>query len=126
MGRPRIPLEINAVDFTADANRTAYSVVYEDRIGPNSGFMLDGTETGDLLKRKAVITWPLNDLTSDRLSRIMLICEDEYVAVKFFDPRINGVRSSVFKPNISAATCNNVTPRGVYWFTGQVLTLRER
>ena len=126
MKRKRLPLKINAVDFTEYAHRTAYTVVYEDRIGPNSGLLLDGTETGSLLARKAVITWPLNDLTGDKLAKLLTLCEDEFVAVEFWDPKRNSVRSGVFRPNVSAATCNNITAAGVYWFTGQVLTLRER
>lgn len=126
MAKKRLPLEINAVDFSAFVNRTAYSISYEDRIGPNRGFMLDGTETSDLIKRKAVIEWPLNDLPSDKLAQILTICEDEYVAVKFFDTKINAPRISVFMPNISPASCNIITQSGTYWFTGQVLTLRER
>ena len=126
MKRKRLPLKINAVDFTEYAHRTSYTVAYEDRIGPNSGLMLDGTETGALLARKAVITWPLNDLTGDQLARILTVCTDEFVAVEFLDPKTNSLRRGVFKANVSAATCNNITADGIYWYTGQVLTLRER
>lgn len=125
MAKKRLPLVINAVDFSEFVNRTGYTVGYENRLGPNGGFMTDGTETVDLRSRKAVIQWTLNDLTSDKLALLMDVCSEAAVAVKFFDPKINATRSGMFTPSISAGRCNNITADRI-WFVGQILTLREK
>lgn len=121
----RLPLYINAIDFSKAAQKYGYSVYYEDRVGPNSGNMLSGDSTYDLLDRRAVITWILNDLQSATLSQLMTVCNDKYVSVTFFDPRIDKDRTSVFAPTITGLGIN-MLQSGVKWFGGGVLTLKEK
>lgn len=124
MNRPT--LIINAVDFTAYAHKRGYSIEYESREGQNGGVLQDGTLVVDLLARKPVITWALNDLTSDKLAQLLTICEDRYVSVTYFDTRKNADATAVFHPNVSPQVFALTTPQGVKWFKELVLTLRAR
>ena len=124
MARPT--LYINSVDFSAYAHKRGYEIEYESREGKNSGLLQDGTQVVDLLARKPVITWTLNDLPSDKLAQLLTICEDRYVSVTYFDARSNADATGVFYPTISKQSLVLTTPGGVKWFTGLVLTLRAR
>lgn len=121
----RLPLYINAIDFSKAAHKYGYAVQYEDRTGPNTGNMLSGDSTYDLLDRKAVITWQLNDLPSATLSQLMTVCRDKYVSVTFFDPMLDRDRTGVFAPTITGLGIN-MLQGGVKWFGGGVLTLKEK
>lgn len=126
MTNKRPPLVINAVDFSEYANLYGYSVGYEDRVGPNAGQMLDGTEVVDLVARKSSITWKMNDLPGDKFALLLSVCSDEYVAVKFWDPKTNAERIGIFSANVSMAENSGVYRGGEWWYRGIELTLRER
>ena len=122
----RLPLLLNGVDFSTYANKNGYSIRYEDRMGPCSGQLQDGTEIYDLQARKAVVTWSLNDLPGDKLAEVLQICEERYVAVTVLDTKLNAPRSMVCIPTVGEQKMLLTTQEGVRWFTGQILTLRER
>lgn len=122
----RMPLYINALDFSRMANKYGYTVGYALKNGPNGGDMQDGTEVIDRREVMANIVWKMNDIPTDELSRLLQVCTaDPYLSVQYFEPRINGPRTSIFTAEIGPQQVLLYTGSGPVWFNGPVLTLRE-
>lgn len=122
----RMPLHINAIDFSSIANKYGYTVGYILKNGPNGGDMQNGTEIIDRREVMANIVWKINDIPADELSRLLQVCTvDPYLSVQYFDPRLNGTRTSVFTAEIGQQQVLLYTGTGPVWFSGPVLTLRE-
>ena len=126
MSKPRLPLGINGIDFSEAANRTGYTIRYEERTGPNGFLALSGDEDLDILARKPVITWPLNALWTDELAQLKTaINSSTFVPVSYFDTETNTTKSAYFHGTIGDEPVPLVDDRG-YMTYGLVLTLRAR
>ena len=126
MARPRLPLVINGIDFSEAANRTGYSIYYEERTGQNTFLALSGDEDLDVLAKKPVITWPLNALWSDELAQLEnAIDSSTYVPVSYFDTKSNMEQTAYFHGTIDRMPAQLVSERGTMFY-GMTLTLRAR
>ena len=122
----RLPLTINAEDFSALANKYGYSIGYVLKNGPNGGEMEDGSEVIDRRAVMASIAWQMNDMPSADLNRLLSIClKDPLLSVYYFDPRTNKARTSVFTAEVGVSNVLLYTLDGARWFKGPLLTLRE-
>lgn len=124
--KARLPLIIDGTEFSPMFNRYQYTVGYIPQTGENGGIMLDGSETVDVLKWKAVLTLPANDLKAEDLSRLLSACAQTYLAVTYFDTRTNQERQALFIPEIGESRFAMMTAQGVKWFSGMAVTLREK
>ena len=122
----RKTIKINGVDFTDDTTPTGYSVSYKKIRGKNSGYMLDGSYTDDVLDRKAVITYPCMPSTEERLSALLLAIADTYVDVEFYDPEIKGYRTAEMMPSDPTQKFRGTGADLLDYWTGTVLTFTER
>ncbi|MBQ7778391.1 MAG: hypothetical protein IJ396_07730 [Oscillibacter sp.] len=119
--------KIDGVDFSALVNKYGYSVHYIPREGRLGGMMLDGSYTPDVLAWKAVVELPCNDLTADDLSNLLMACMKQEITVEFQDTKTGAPRTAVFiKADLSPQTMNLITPAGVRWYTGMVLSIEEK
>lgn len=121
----RLPLTINGTDFSELASRCEYTVGYNVRTGSNGGMMLNGEMTVDILAYKAVITWPLNDMTAADLAAIQTAVLTDYVSVLYWDTKTNASRQAVFMPKISSAKIGILRTSGKWW-KDITLTLEEK
>lgn len=122
----RLPLIINGADFTADAKRFGYSITYEKRTGRNGGMMLDGSIEEDVIAWKAAVVWRLNDLTADRIAALNTAITSASVTATFWDDFFKRRRENVpVIADISMQNLKVITPSGVRYYSGMVLTLRE-
>lgn len=122
----RLPIAIDGVDFTPYTNKNAYRVSYEKREGANSGVMLDGSKSFDLLANKAKIEWELNALTSAQLSAVLTACLKQYVTVTYFDTLTNAERTAEFIPDVGRQDYA-FSRHDLYFFKdGITITLEER
>lgn len=121
----RLPLTINGTDFSELASRCEYTVGYNVRTGSNGGMMLNGEMTVDILAYKAVITWPLNDMTAADLAAIQTAVLTDYVTVTYWDTKTNASRQAVFMPKISSAKIGILRTSGKWW-KDITLTLEEK
>lgn len=128
MAQLRLPLTINGVDFSQAANRLAYSVYYEDRVGANTTTMLNGDEYPDVLAQRPVIVWPLNFLWAGELAALYAALGDgnTYVQVQYFDTKANATLTGFFRGTVSAAELGLYDARGAAFRDGMTLTLRSR
>lgn len=122
----RVPLIINAMDFSRLANKYGYAVGYVLKTGPNGGDMEDGTEVIDRRAVMTTITWQMNDMPSEDLGRLLNIClRDPLLSVYYFEPRTNAARTSIFTAEVGVSNILLYTAEGARWFKGPLLTLRE-
>ena len=122
----RLPITINGVDFTQYTSKNAYKVTYDKREGANSGMMLDGSKTFDLLAYKAVIEWELNALTSAQLSAVLAACMEQYVTVTYFDTLTNAERTAEFIPVVGTQQYAFSRHELFYFRDGITIKLEER
>lgn len=123
----RIPLVINGIDFSEAANRTGYSIEYEERTGGNSFLSLAGTYDYDILARVPVINWPLNALKLDELQQLRTAAlASVYVPVTYLDLDTAAMKSGYFHASFGRVTVPLITPDGYMIQDGSVLTLRGR
>lgn len=122
----RLPLIINALDFTTTANMYGYTQGWILKNGPNGGEMEDGSEVIDRRGYVTAIAWRMNDLPSSELSPLLKVClRDAYLSTYFYDLEEDAARTSVFTAEISEAGVLLYTEDGAVWLAGPVLTLRE-
>ncbi len=122
----RLPIVIDGVDFTPYTMKNGYRVQYIRREGVNSGLMLDGSTTIDVLAFKAVIEWDLTAMTSAQFSNVCNACIKNEVTVTFFDPKTNAERTAVFFPTLGQANYAFSRHNLHYFRDGAVLTLEEK
>lgn len=127
----RLPLTIDGVDFSVLANKYEYSISYSAREGSNSGIMLNGDKTIDVLVDdddnpvyKATITWNLNDMKDTDLMAIQSAVLKPYCSVTFFDTRINDERTATMIPSLSESNIGIL--RATKWWKHPTLTLEEK
>ena len=89
-------IKINGKDCTDLFTPVGYSVQYKKIMGNNSGYMLDGSYTEDVLAWKTVINLPCMPLKEMSLGSIISsIYSKQYADVYFFDPYRNEYRDIV-------------------------------
>lgn len=127
MARARLPLIINGVDFSQQANRTGYEIEYEDRIGENSVMMLSADEYIDVLDRRPTIYWPLNLLTGEEMASLKsAVYAAPQVQCYYFDTILNAPTYRFFHGVIGREPIVIVRSTGVVFRDGITLTLRSR
>ena len=124
--RPRLPLAINGIDFSAAASRLAYTIVYNDRTGGNERLMLSGDRYFDILDRRPTIVWELNALWADELAALhAAINAADVVPVLYYDTATNAPMTGYFHGTIGTQVLGLYNSRGMM-FHGPVLTLESR
>ena len=127
MALTRLPLVINGTDFSRQAQRLQYSVVYEDRTGENVTLMLNGDEYLDILTKRPVITWALNMLWSDELAALHAAIDAAiYVPVYYFDTVQGAAKIGYFHGTIGQTRAALLRSDATAFADGAVLTLRSR
>lgn len=122
----RLTLILNGVDFSAAANRLAYQIEYEDRVGENTTMMLNGDEYPDVIDTRPVITWPLNALWASELSALYAaIGTAQYIPVTYFSTKTGANATGYFRARISVQQVGLIDSRG-QMFSGMTLMLRSR
>lgn len=120
-------IKINGTDFSSMFTPYGYSVQYKKITGPNSGYMLSGDYTDDVLKWKAVITCICMPETEEQLSTLLsAVCEGAYCTVYFYDPKVKGYRTAEMMPSEPSQTHRGVGVNGFDYWTGTILTFTER
>lgn len=117
--------QMDGVNFAGFLQRYGIAIQYEKVYGNNGGLMINGSETVDLVKVRKVLTAACNPLTSAQLSTLADVCKREYVSVRYTDPAEGGDVRIDAVPTLSAASEALITGGITYW-TGAVITLRER
>ena len=122
----RMPLYINALDFSHLANKYGSRQGWLLKNGPNGGDMEDGSEVIDRRGVMTALAFPMNDMPSTELGSLLRVClRDPYISVYFYDLKDEATRTSVFTAEISEAGVLLYDESGTVWLSGPVLTLRE-
>ena len=129
----RLPITIDGVDFSTLTDRNKYVVTYKPREGSNSGIMLNGDKTFDVLVDdqdnpvyKPTISWKLNALTLSQLSAIQNATAKPEVTVSYLDTRAAAENTAVFHPTLGAANFA-FARHGLYYFKdGSDLTMEAK
>lgn len=119
-------IKINGIDYTDFFTPTGYSVSYQKIRGSNSGYMMDGSYTDDVLATKAVITGVCMPLNEARLSDFLVAVADTYVDVYFYDPKLRTYRNAEMMPSDPAQKFRGTGSDLLDYWTGTVMTFTER
>lgn len=120
-------LIIGNTNFTSLAKRLGgYTVSYQKREGPLSGYMQDGSKTFDLLAWKAVVTWELIGLRTQELAQVLNAVMNNYVQVTYFDPKTNANRTATFIPDIGDLNVAFQRNNATFWKDGITITMEEK
>lgn len=127
MAQTRLPLVINGTDFSRQADRLQYAVIYEDRTGENTTYLKNGDEYLDIIAKRPVITWPLNMLWADELAALHAAIDAAiYVPVYYFDTVLGAAKIGYFHGTIGETRAALVRESATAFADGAVLTLRSR
>lgn len=127
MALTRLPLIISGIDYTEAANRTGYSITYEERTGPNGFTSLNGMKEIDLLRYVPIITWPLNALKVGELAQLQdAALQATYVPITYFDIHNNDKKTSYFHATFGTISVPLLTATGCWVKDGIALTLTGR
>ena len=120
-------LKIDDVDFTSYMTEAGYTVAYEPVDGGQGGLMLNGEYEEDEIGQKAVVTytvWPLNETRlSTLLTRLM---GSVYHTVQYFDPKTRANRTMTARRSINEVKYRGKGANNTDYWTGLVITLREK
>lgn len=119
-------IKINGVDFTDLFTPTGYIVDYKKIRGPNSGYMLDGSYTDDVLAVKSVITCTCMPMGESDLTKLLSEISGEYANVYFFDPKENGYRTAEMLTPETSQKFRGAGADTVDYWTGTKLQFTER
>lgn len=119
-------IKINNVDYTGFFTPTGYTVSYKKVRGPNSGYMLDGSYTDDVVAVKAVITTICMPLNETQLQKFLTAASDTYVNVYFYDPRLGTYRTAEMMPSDTTQKFRGSGAGLVDYWTGTVVQFTER
>lgn len=87
-------IRINGDDCSSLFMRYGYGVGYKKVHGNAGGTMLDGTETEDVIKTKAVISLSFMPQSEDALSDFLsLLYGSKYATVYYYDPKDGAYRT---------------------------------
>lgn len=119
-------IKINGKDCTDLFTPVGYGVQYKKIMGNNSGYMLDGSYTEDVLARKAVVVLSCMPLQEADLSALLSnIYQDDYVTVYFFDPQKQAYRTMEAVAGETEAKFRGAGGTGLLFWTGMIVTLTE-
>lgn len=119
-------IKINGIDLTSYFTPVGYNVEYKKIMGSNSGYMLDGSYTEDVLAWKTVITLPCMPLKEMSLgSLISSIYSKQYADVYFFDPYRNEYRDIVAIVEGINSRYRGVSITGDGYWSGMSIVLTE-
>ena len=114
------------VDFTDVFTPTGYTVSYIKRRGKNSGMMMDGSYTDDVLAVKAVVTCYCMPTNEVQLQALLEMISNTYVIVRFFDPRVNAYRKMTAMPSEPVQKYRGQGGNALEYWTGTVITFTEK
>ena len=84
---------INGIDCSSMFTRYGYDTDYFKVEGNAGGIMLDGSETVDVLRIKALVTMAVMPMTEVEMSRFVNLVSSDYVDVTYFDIKQLGYRT---------------------------------
>lgn len=118
---------LNGKDYTSWFARAGYTVRYEPVDGGQGGVMQDGTYTEDEIALKAAITLQCMPLNEIQLGAILTeIYSVKYVNLTYFDPKTRGTRTIQARRSASEQKYRGFGADGREYWTGTVITLKER
>lgn len=119
-------IKINGADYTDVFTPVGYSVSYRKIRGRNTGYMLDGSYTDDVLAIKAVISCTCMPTNEKQLSEILSETAQTYVDVYYFDPREKSYRTAVCIPSEPSQTYKGKGSDSLEYWTGTVIQFTEK
>lgn len=119
-------IKINGVNYTNFFTPTGYTVFYKKIHGKNSGYMLDGSYTDDVLDTKAVITCICMPMNEDQLSDFLIAISDTYLQVEFYDPKEKAYRTAEMMPSDPSQKFRGSGADLLDYWTGTVVQFTER
>lgn len=121
------PLIIDNNVYTSYFPEAGYQVGYFSVDGGQGGIAINGESIDDELAVKAEITLPAMPLDSARLSSLLrTIYSSVYHDVTYFDPRTNSQRTITAKRSVAPVKYRGYGANGLEYWTGVVITLREK
>lgn len=117
---------LNGTDYTDAFTPTGYSVSYKKIRGDNSGYMLDGSYTDDVIAVKAIITCICMPTDEETLAGLLALLAETYLDVRFFDPRLNEYRTATMMPSDPEQKFRGTGTNAIDYWTGTVVTLTEK
>lgn len=118
-------LYLDNTDFTAYVKNRGYTVEYRKVIGPNSFTTLDGRDHEDIIKLKAVVSVPLNQMNSAKLATITAACHNAKGAT-FYDTESGTYVTRDVKAMLSEVSVLMTKNGTQYWGKEILLTLEEK
>lgn len=118
-------VRINSADMTASF-AMPYSIRYKKVIGPNVGYMQDGTYSPDVRARKAVITLKPQPLTLNDASALVNACLNDTVSFYYFDVAAKAYKTISAIPSELEVTYAGQTDGGEDRYTITNLVMEEQ
>lgn len=119
-------IKINGTDYTSFFTPTGYTVAYKKIRGKNSGHMLDGSYTDDVLATKTVITCICMPLNEEKLSAFLVEISDTYVTVEYYDPKVKAYKTVQAIPSDPSQKFRGSGSDLLEYWTGTVVQFTER
>lgn len=119
-------IKIDGIEYTSLFTPEGYTVSYKKIRGNNSGYMLDGSYTDDVVDTKAVITCVCMPLNEDQLSEFLVAISDVYLNVWFYDPKIKDYRTAEMLPSEPTQKFAGTGTNSLDYWTGTVVQFTER
>ena len=120
-------ISINGVDCSSMFMPYVFATRYKKIYGTNSGTMLDGTTTEDVIERKAVITLSFMPQAEEDLTAFTSsLYGSDYAIVRYFDLKAGGYRTieAIYSEIDAKHIMTNINDVEI-WLP-QPLTLTER
>lgn len=125
-GKMKKTIKINEIDYTDFFTPEGYTVSYKKIRGKNSGYMMDGSYTDDVLATKAAITCICMPLNEERLSEFLTAVSDTYLNIYFYDPKVKKYRTAEMMPSEPAQKFRGTGADLMDYWTGTVMQFAER
>lgn len=119
-------LKINGTDVVPYIAYGGLSWQRADVDGPNAGRTLDAEMHRDRIATK--IRWDITcrPMTSEDLSKVLMLIEPEYVTLDYIDPVTNSEKSGTFYSNNVPANFLMVSKSGVEYWAGVTFPLIQK
>ena len=121
----KLPLTIDSINYSAATSQNGYSCTLIKREGKNSGIMLDGSRTVDILDFKISVSYVINPAEGVDIARLYASCMKDYVTATVWDATTNDEKTATFIPAITGTNAE-IIRSGEKWFNGISLTLEEK
>lgn len=119
-------LKINGLSFDDVFAKYGYTVSYIKRRGNNSGPMLDGSYTDDVVAVKAVVTCVCMPTNKSRLQDLLNVITDTYVTVYYYDPKSGAYREMTAMPSEPAYKFRGNGADLLEYWTGSTIIFTEK